>query len=94
MPIVPSWHATTATISAFRLIGDGKGGVALFPAESFEVVSPAVARTWNTSWSSNGFFQLTPERWTRAGFWERFYDQEPDAVRIFEEEREVIESGA
>ncbi len=69
-----------------------KSGVALFPKESFEVVSPTVASTWIASWSSKDFFQLAPERWAQAGFWERFYDQEPDAIHIFEEERKAIEA--
>lgn len=77
-----------------RLIGDGKSGVALFPLDSFDVVSAAVSSTWIASWSDTGLFQLAPERWTRAGFWERYYDLEPDAVRIFEEERNLVESEA
>lgn len=77
-----------------RLLGDGKNGVALFPLESFDIVSAAVSPAWIASWGDNGVFQLAPERWTQPGFWARFYDLESDAVRIFEEERKLIESYA
>ena len=69
-----------------RLIGDGKSGVALFPIDSFDVVSSKVPPSWIASWNSNGFFQLAPEKWTQPEFWEQFYDREPAALSLFDEE--------
>ena len=69
-----------------RLIGDGRNGVALFPIEGFEIVSAAMPPSWVVSWDSGGFLQLAPERWTQPGFWERFYDREPAALAVFDEE--------
>jgi hypothetical protein len=34
--------------------------------------------------------ELLPEPWTQPRFWERYYDGDPDAVRIFEEETRKI----
>jgi hypothetical protein len=73
-----------------RLVGDGLNGVALFPLEEFEVVTHKLPDAWIIKWGKDGFFQLTPELWSHAGFWERFYDKDSDAIRIFEEERKKI----
>ena len=77
-----------------RVVGDGKSGVALFPFESFVVASPTLPLSWIAWWNIEGSFQLAPERWTKPDFWERFYDREPDAVSIFEEEKQSIESSS
>lgn len=69
-----------------RLVGDGANGVALFQLEMFEVVEPHVAPNWIATWSSKGAFSLSPEPWTQPGFWERYYDRDPIASQIFEEE--------
>lgn len=69
-----------------RLIGAGKSGAALFPIDSFDVVSSEVSPSWVASWNSDGFFQLAPEKWTQPGFWEQFYDREPEALALFDEE--------
>jgi hypothetical protein len=73
-----------------RLIGDGLNGVALFRLEDFEVISAKVSPSWVVCWKTDGLFDLSPERWARPGFWEKFYDNSPEAVRIFEEEKKRI----
>jgi hypothetical protein len=73
-----------------RLVGDGPNGVALFPLELFEVESSVVSPTWTTSWKSGKLIELSPKRWVREGFWENYYDRDPEAIRIFEEEKNLI----
>jgi len=76
-----------------RLIGDGKNGVAMFNLEGFEVVSNRIPNTWIATWDEKGVFALTPSAWNQRGFWEKFYDRDPETVRIFEEEkRKIIEA--
>jgi hypothetical protein len=70
-----------------RLIGDAPNGVALFQLKMFEVVDPHIPPNWIAIWGNNGLFFLSPRPWTHTGFWERYYDRDPNAVQIFEEER-------
>jgi hypothetical protein len=73
-----------------RLVGDGLNGAALFPLEEFEIVTHKLPDSWIIKWGKEGFFRLTPEPWSHAGFWERFYDKDPDAMRVFEREKGKI----
>ena len=70
-----------------RLVGDGFNGVALFHLEEFEIVTSKIPNSWVMAWGKDGFFELTPETWREPGFWERYYNREPNTVRIFEDER-------
>ncbi len=69
-----------------RLIGDSANEVALFSIDGFEVVSECLVPAWVANWTADGFFQLAPEAWLDAQFWERFYDRDPDAIQTFETE--------
>ena len=71
-------------------MGDGLNGVALFRLEQFEVMTPKIPPTWVVAWSKNGSFYLRPEHWNQPSFLERYYDKDPEAIRIFEEERRKI----
>ena len=76
-----------------RLVGDGSNGVALFPSEQFQILSSQVSPTWRISLEKNGYFALSPAAWSQPGFWDRYYDREPNAVRIFEDEMgKIIEA--
>jgi hypothetical protein len=68
-----------------RLMGDSANEVALFPLQSFEVVSDEIPRSWVVR-SESSFLYLGPTPWFEASFWERFYDRDPDALRIFDEQ--------
>ena len=70
------------------MMGDGQNGLALFKWEQFEVVSSRIPPTWVIFTGPQSTIELTPEPWTLPSFWVRYYDKEPDAVRVFEEERE------
>jgi hypothetical protein len=73
-----------------RLIGDGQNGVALFKWESFEVVTSDVPANWRIDLDEHGRVELAPKPWITLGFWNRFYDQDAEAIRIFQEERKKI----
>ena len=76
-----------------RLVGDDPTGLALFRLEEFEIVTSKVPATWRIGWNKNGFLTLSPEAWGRLGFWEQYYDREPQALQVFEEERrKIVES--
>lgn len=75
-----------------RLIADKHPRVALFPLTQFEILSAKVPQTWIVTWKDSGLFELTPEAWSRPGFWEDFYDAKLEAAKAFEDEaRKIIE---
>jgi hypothetical protein len=39
---------------------------------------------------TDGSLQLIPERWARKGFWDDFFNQKNEAIKVFEEERKKI----
>jgi hypothetical protein len=73
-----------------RLVGDTHPGVGLFPLRQFEILSSRIPNTWIVSWNKEGVFELTTKPWSQPDFWERFYNHESGAIRIFEEERAKI----
>lgn len=78
----------------FRLLGDEPNGPALFQFEEFEIVASKIPASWTIAWGKDGFFELTPEAWRQTGFWEKYYDRNPDAIQVFEEEkRKLIDEG-
>lgn len=73
-----------------RIVGDGINGVALFPLEQFEIVSPKIPILWIVAWNDKGGFALSTEAWSEAGFWDAYYDRDPLAVAKFEEGKKGI----
>ncbi|MFF5437122.1 hypothetical protein [Streptomyces achromogenes] len=63
---------------------------ALFNSEAFEVTSPKIPATWMMFPSGGRSFTLCPEPWSRPGFWESYYDHDPQALALYEQERRVI----
>ncbi|MDB4941682.1 MAG: hypothetical protein JWP97_1216 [Labilithrix sp.] len=72
-----------------RLVGE-EPTPALFQPEMFEVVSSVIPPTWVVTIPRGGGLSLAPEPWNATGFWERFFDAEPEAVAVFEDERAKI----
>jgi hypothetical protein len=74
----------------FQLIGDDHITPAFHDAEQFEVIDSLIPSNWRASSVPGSHFELTPESWTTPGFWERYFNGEPDAKLIFESEREKM----
>jgi hypothetical protein len=72
-----------------RLVGE-EPTPALFDPEMFEVVSAMIPAPWVVTSPKPGCLSLAPEAWSGAGFWERFFDGEPEAVAAFEDQRAKI----
>jgi hypothetical protein len=80
----------TESTRTLSLIGDGQNGVALFRWEEFEVVSSIIPPYLDHLLGPKSTVELLPEPRTQPRFWERYYDGDPDAVRIFEGETRKI----
>jgi len=72
-----------------RLIGE-EPTPALFEVEMFEVVSSIIPVTWVIASPKAGCLSLAPSAWNTAGFWENFFEREPEAVACFEKQRARI----
>jgi hypothetical protein len=72
-----------------RLLGDERTP-ALFEPELFEVVSSAIPLTWVVTSPKPGCLSFEPEARSGGEFWERFFDGEPEAIAMFEEQRAKI----
>jgi len=72
-----------------RMIGE-EPTPALFELEMFEVVSSTIPITWVIVSPTAGCLSLAPSAWNSPGFWEAFFDRDPEAVSCFEEERKKI----
>jgi hypothetical protein len=88
------YHVLSICVSAdgrrlLRLVGDGNNGIALFRLEQFEIVTSKIPDTWIVKYMK-GEIDFTPESWSQTDFWDRFYDGNSDAFRIFDEERKKI----
>lgn len=83
-------YAEPNGICQLRLIGDDGRTPALHDIRQFEIVSPILPSSWHVNFSPNGFFMLEPEKWIKEGFWESYYDGEPAAVCVFENEKKKI----
>ncbi|HLK14712.1 MAG TPA: hypothetical protein VKT78_07905 [Fimbriimonadaceae bacterium] len=74
----------------FRLVGGREASPVLYDPEMFELVSTVIPPSWIVTSLQAGCFALEPEPWTQRGFWEEFFDGEPNAVACFERERQKI----
>jgi hypothetical protein len=72
-----------------RIIADEQTTPALFDLSDFEVVDGILPSNWIAD-SSDETFELTPKSWTEPGFWERFFDGDPEALNTFRNERQTI----
>jgi len=72
----------------YRLLGATEPETpAIHPAGLFEVVDPLVSPRWQIEVPGDGgSFSFEPEAWTREGFWTDFFDGDPAARQIFDEE--------
>jgi hypothetical protein len=74
----------------FRIIGNDRTMPALYLGELFEIIDPAIPRTWVVGRNTRGWYAIAPQPWTVSGFWERFFDREPEALLIFEEQCQLM----
>jgi hypothetical protein len=64
----------------------------LHSAMLFEIVSNRIPSSWVVSMGrARGFYiEMAPARWTGPGFWEDYFNQDPKAEKIFEQERQKM----
>ena len=73
-----------------RLIPNDGRTPALFDSRQFKAVCSKVPSNCRAIVDEQGNFRLTPEAWTRPGFWEDYFNLVPEAVEEFEREKAKI----
>jgi hypothetical protein len=73
-----------------RLMGKEQNTPVLFDIRDFEIVSPILPPSWVLFSYPSGVFELTPKAWTEKGFWDAYFEHDPNAMVLFEEERRKI----
>jgi hypothetical protein len=74
----------------FRVMSD-KGRVPiLVESTKFAAVAQPLPRTWSMRVSQDGLVERAPARWLEVGYWEKFFDRDPEAVAIFHEEVQAM----
>jgi hypothetical protein len=54
----------------------------------------SIPPNWIVTIGDGGELEMAPARWTRSGFWESFYDGDPEAGSAFAEELAIILAAA
>lgn len=65
-----------------------------FNANCFLTVDSTIPANWVARVGEGGALRLAPAAWLEEGFWERFYDADPDAHESVERELTIIRSTA
>ncbi|MHB9858884.1 hypothetical protein [Streptomyces sp. YIM S03343] len=67
---------------------------ALFDSRLFEVVDSDVHPSWTVSTVWDGSLKMAPAAWQVTGFWEELMDHSPDAIEIYEFDRDALMLGS
>jgi hypothetical protein len=74
----------------YRLFGSKEPTTpAYFNSSEFEVIDGKIPKNWVVEQIEDTMFFI-PAKFKEIGFWERYFDGVPDALKIFEEEYKII----
>ena len=76
----------------FRIISDDEHTPILADSRQFKTISNDIPSGWIVNLPKEGFIELAPQKWTRLGFWEDFFNGEQEALNDFEEEKNKMMS--
>jgi hypothetical protein len=74
----------------FLLWSNKQLSVGLFPIAEFDVVDPTLPGHWVAKTGPNGHIEFSPAEWQPEGFWERYHEEDPEAVKIFQKCRDAL----
>jgi hypothetical protein len=61
-----------------------QSAVALFPSAEFQIVDGRLSTLWHAAIDKNGNVEIAIKEWLVDGFWERYHDDESQAVETFQ----------
>lgn len=77
----------------YRLICDDLTTPALFDSKQFIIISNKIPSNWkiNQRFADGcNAITLAPEPWLELGFWGDYFDSNPEAIAVYEKEKEII----
>ncbi|MGN6686445.1 MAG: hypothetical protein ACTHK1_02795 [Actinomycetales bacterium] len=89
---VLSVAATPEGSVQLQVVTDDGRSLGWFESAMFMTTDGAIPPNWVARIGDRGAVELAPARWLVPGFWESFYDLDPGARRVFEEELAAITS--
>lgn len=84
--VVLTFSIDTAGRARVRIVDDQGGKPGIFSLEQFEIVDHTIPINWEVSQRLSGDFFFGPAAWSAPGYWSRYVEDDPEAVRIFESE--------
>lgn len=65
------------------------GTPALFDAAMFATTGDSLPPNWVVRTREGGVVEFGPASWLEEGFWDRYFDKDPEALAIFETEMRI-----
>ncbi len=75
------------------MIGEGGKPPTWWPSEMFMTTDAELPSTWVAQVGEGGVLRMGPAAFLTEGFWERYFDQEPEAMRVFDEQLSPMDAG-
>ncbi len=91
--IVLSIHIEVNGNIKFQVLRDDGYTPTFHAAEQFDIMSSKIPDNWHVDFLPGSYFSLCPKAWARVGFWDDYFDGDPEAEAIFDREKEAIFSG-
>jgi hypothetical protein len=73
-----------------RIVDDRGAEPGLYSLNHFEIVEHTIPVNWAVTQVNSGGLFFGPLAWGKPGYWERYFENDPEAVRIFESEYHKI----
>lgn len=75
----------------YRILNDDpRGDSALYESSQFKIVSDIIPSNWRVTQHEAGTITFSPSAWRVLGFWEDFYEYNPEAKKIYDKELKII----
>jgi hypothetical protein len=79
--------------SEYLLWSKNQQSIGMFSPSEFEIVDGSLPGIWMASLDHNGNVALAPQEWLNAGFWERYHEEDADAMNSFKKWQAFLENG-
>lgn len=70
----------------FRVLSDDGRTPILADSRMFAAPIQRLPESWVATVTQDGVVELGPAPWLESGFWERYFDRDPEAVATFQRE--------
>ncbi|MES2662166.1 MAG: hypothetical protein V4629_02580 [Pseudomonadota bacterium] len=78
------------SLGKFQLISDDHDTPTYHNSNQFEIVSQNIPKSWIIDFEADSHFSLAPKAWSEPGFLEAYFDGEPEAIKLFNTEKDII----